>query len=199
MATLKDFRDERLRKLKVLKDMGINPYPSKSSRTHNASDIKSQFEDLQGKVATVAGRVVGIRKFGKLAFIVIRDFSGQIQLFLQSDIVAGLDVSNSQIGIAELPLLDSGDFIEATGKVIKSKTDEISIEVTNLRILTKSLRPMPSAIDGFTNKEERLRRRYIDINTNQSVRDRFIRRSKFWQATRDFLNQSNFMKLMFRS
>ena len=195
MATLKDFRDERLRKLKVLKDMGVNPYPSKSNRTHNASDIKSQFEELQGKVTTVAGRVVGIRKFGKLAFIVIRDFSGQIQLFLQSDIVAGLDVSNSQIGITELPLLDSGDFIEATGKVIKSKTDEISIEVTNLRILTKSLRPMPSAIDGFTNKEERLRRRYIDINTNQSVRDRFIRRSKFWQATRDFLNQSNFIEI----
>lgn len=195
MATLKDFRDERLRKLKVLKDAGINPYPADSNRTHNAHDIKSQFDNLQGRVVTVAGRVVGIRKFGKLAFIVIRDFSDQIQLFLQSDVVATIDINNSQIGIAELPLLDSGDFVEATGKVIKSKTDEISVEVTNLRILTKSLRPMPSAIDGFTNKEERLRRRYIDINVNQTVRDRFIRRSKFWQATRDFLNQSNFIEI----
>lgn len=195
MATLKDFRDERLRKLKVLKDMGINPYPAKSHRTHNASDITSQFETLEGKTVTITGRIVGIRKFGKLAFIVVRDYSGQIQLFLQADILAGLDIANNQIGIAELPLLDSGDFVEAIGKVIKSKTDEISIEVVNLHLLTKSLRPMPSAIDGFSNKEERLRRRYIDLNMNQSVRDRFVRRSKFWQATRDFLNQNGFLEI----
>jgi lysyl-tRNA synthetase class 2 len=195
MATLKDFRNERLRKLKVLKDLGINPYPSESHRTHNTSDITHQFENTEGRIVTVAGRIVGIRKFGKLAFIVLRDFSGQIQLFLQSDIVSSLDVANNKIGIAELPLLDSGDFVEATGKVIKTKTDEISIEVTDLRLLTKSIRPMPSAIDGFTNKEERLRRRYIDININQNVRDRFIRRSKFWQATRDFLNQNDFIEI----
>ncbi len=195
MATLKDFRDERLRKLKVLKDMGIDPYPAKSHRSHNTSDIKTKFDDLDGHTVTVAGRIIGIRKFGKLAFIVIKDYSGQIQLFLRSDVVASLDVANDKIGIAELPLLDSGDFIEATGKVIKTKTDEISIEVTDLRLLAKSIRPMPSAIDGFTNKEERLRRRYIDININQSVRDRFVRRSKFWQATRDFLNQNGFIEI----
>jgi len=195
MATLKDFRDERLRKLKVLRDLGINPYPAESQRTHRASDISNHFNDLDGHVVTVAGRIVGIRKFGKIAFIVLRDFSGQIQLFLQSDIVTSLDVANHKIGIAELPLLDSGDFIEAAGKVIKTKTDEISIEVVDLRLLAKSIRPMPSVIDGFSNKEERLRRRYIDININQSVRDRFIRRSKFWQATRDFLNQNDFIEI----
>jgi len=195
MATLKDFRDERLRKLKTLKDMGINPYPAESHRTHKAVDIINRFDDLEGKVTTVAGRVVGIRKFGKLAFIVIKDYSGQIQLFLRADIVAELDASNSQIGIAELPLLDTGDFVEASGRIIKSKTDEVSIEVTNLRLLTKALRPMPSAIDGFTNKEERLRRRYVDMNINQSVRDRFVRRSKFWQATRDYLNQNEFLEI----
>jgi lysyl-tRNA synthetase class 2 len=195
MATLKDFRNERLRKLKVLKDMGIDPYPAKSHRTHNTVDITTKFDSIDGHTVTVAGRIVGIRKFGKLAFIVIKDYSGQIQLFLRSDIVTSLDVANDKIGIAELPLLDSGDFIEATGKVIKTKTDEISIEVTDLRLLSKSIRPMPSAIDGFTNKEERLRRRYIDININQSVRDRFVRRSKFWQATRDFLNQNGFIEI----
>ena len=195
MATLQDFRDERLRKLKTLRDLGVNPYPSKSQRTHNANDIITKFDNLEGQVATVAGRIVGIRKFGKLAFIVIKDYSGQIQLFLRSDIVTGLDADNSQIGIAELPLLDTGDFVEATGKVIKSKTDEISVEVTNLRLLTKSLRPMPSALDGFTNKEERTRRRYVDINVNNDVRDRFVRRSKFWQATRDYLNQNQFLEI----
>jgi lysyl-tRNA synthetase class 2 len=195
MATLKDFRDERLRKLKTLRDLGINPYPADSHRTHNASDIVSQFDSLENQVVTSVGRIVGIRKFGKLAFIVIKDYSGQIQLFLRLDTVAGLDVANNQIGIAELPLLDTGDFVEATGKVIKSKTGEISIEVTNLRLLAKSLRPMPSLIEGFTNKEERLRRRYVDMNVNQDVRDRFARRSRFWQATRDFLNQKGFLEI----
>ena len=195
MATLKDFRDERLRKLKDLRDLGINPYPADSHRTHNSAEIISKFNDLENQVVTIAGRITSIRKFGKLAFIVVKDFSGQIQFFLRSDIVAGLDVANNQLGIAELPLLDTGDFIEATGKVIKSKTDEISIEVTNLRLLTKTLRPMPSLQEGFTNKEERMRRRYVDMNVNQDVRDRFVRRSKFWQATRDFLNQHNFIEI----
>ena len=195
MATLKDFRDERLRKLNTLRELGINPYPSESRRTHNTSEIVNNFDSLEDQVVTIAGRIVGIRKFGKLAFIVLKDFSGQVQLFLRSDIVTSLDKSNSQIGIAELPLLDSGDFVEATGKVIKSKTGEISVEVTILRLLTKSLRPMPSVTDGFTNKEERMRRRYVDMNINQDVRNRFVRRSKFWQATRDFLNQRSFIEI----
>jgi lysyl-tRNA synthetase class 2 len=195
MATLKDFRDERLRKLKALRDLGINPYPAESNRTHNLADITDQFDSLNGQIVKVVGRIISIRKFGKLAFVVIKDFSGKVQLVLYADVVLPLDASDNRIGITELPLLDTGDFIEATGKVVKSKTNETSVEVTNLRILTKSLRPMPSIIDGFTNKEERLRRRYIDMNINESVRDRFVRRSKFWQATRDFLNQHNFIEI----
>lgn len=195
MATLKDFRDERLRKLKTLQDMGLNPYPAEAKRTHNTAEIINQFDKLEGQDSTVVGRIMGLRKFGKLAFIVLRDFSGQIQLFLRSDLVADLNTENNQISMAELPLLDSGDFVEATGKIIKSKTGEISIEVTNLRLLTKSLRPLPTAIEGFTNKEERLRRRYVDMNVNIDVRDRFVRRSKFWQATRNFLNDNGFIEV----
>jgi lysyl-tRNA synthetase class 2 len=195
MATLKDFRDERLRKLEELKKIGINPYPAESHRTHNAGDIVSRFDEVQSQTATVAGRVLGIRKFGKLAFIVVKDFSGQIQLFLQEDKVEALDGPKGQLGMGELPLLDTGDFIEATGEIIKSKTGEISIDVTNLRLLTKALRPLPSAQEGFTNKEERMRRRYVDMNVNQDVRDRFVRRSKFWQATRNYLNENGFLEI----
>jgi lysyl-tRNA synthetase class 2 len=195
MATLKDFRDERLRKLLDLQKLGIDPYPAESRRTNNSSEIITDFDDMQDQMVTVAGRIVGIRKFGKLAFIVIKDYSGQIQLFLRSDVLADLDVVNNQIGMTELALLDTGDFIEATGKVIKSKTGEISIETTKLRLLTKALRPMPSGFDGFTNKEERIRRRYIDMNINTDIRDRFVRRSNFWQATREFLNQNDFIEI----
>lgn len=195
MANLKELRDERLRKLEELKKLGINPYPAKSGRTHMAGDITAQFESLEGQAAVVAGRILGIRKFGKLAFIVLKDASGRIQLFLRSDAVAETSADSGALGIEHISLLDSGDFIEAGGKIIKSKTGEISIEVASLRLLAKSLRPMPTEQDGFTNKEERFRRRYVDMNVNEDVRQRFIRRSRFWQATRDFLNERGFTEV----
>jgi lysyl-tRNA synthetase class 2 len=192
MATLQDYRDERLRKLAQLKELGVNPYPAESHRTHGAGEVTSKFDELQGQTVTVAGRVAGLRKFGKLAFIVLRDQSGQVQLFLHGPDVASLDAPNGIIGMAELPLLDSGDFVEATGEVIKTKTGEISVGVKSLRLLTKSLRPLPSEL---TDKEQRLRRRYVDMAVNDDIRERFVRRSKFWQATRDFLNGRGFLEI----
>lgn len=192
MATLQDYRDERLRKLEELKALGVNPYPAKSNRTVDAGKIAPQFESMEGKTVTVAGRLVSIRKFGKLAFLVVKDASGQIQLFLRDGDVDVLEASKGILGMKELPLLDTGDFVEATGEVIKTKTGEISVGVKTLRLLTKSLRPMPTEL---TNKEERLRRRYIDMNVNQDIRDRFVRRSKFWQATRDYLNKNGFVEV----
>ena len=195
MVTLKDYRDERLRKLEELKQLGVDPYPASSSRDHNISDIVGNFTEFEGKAATLAGRIVGIRKFGKLAFIVLHDFSGQIQLFLRSGDVTDLDASKSQLGMDQLPLLDTGDFLEATGEIVRTKTGEISLAVKTMRLLTKSLRPLPIGHDSFSDKEQRLRRRYVDMNVNQDVRERFIRRSKFWQANRDFLNQNGFVEI----
>lgn len=195
MATLKDFRDERLRKLERLKELGFNPYPADAHRTHNAGEIVSDFAKLEGRTATVAGRITAIRKFGKLAFIVVKDFSGQVQFYLNEADVAPRDTKTNQLGIEDLPLLDTGDFVEATGEVKKSQSGEISIFVKDLHLLTKSLRPMPAGQESFTNKEERMRRRYVDMNVNQDVRDRFVRRSKFWQATRDFLNKEGFIEI----
>lgn len=192
MATLQDYRDERLRKLEQLQALGVNPYPATSKRTTLTDDVVSKFDELEGETVTVAGRIMGLRKFGKLAFIVLKDISGQVQLFLRDGDVAELDASNGVLGMKQLPLLDTGDFIEATGEVIKTKTGEISVGVKTLRLLTKALRPTPTEL---TNKEERLRRRYLDMSINQNVRDRFIRRSKFWQATRDFLNQNDFIEI----
>jgi lysyl-tRNA synthetase class 2 len=195
MATLKELRDERVRKLEELKQLGLNPYPARAERSHVLSDISNRFDELQGQEVSVVGRIVGIRKFGKIAFVVIRDQGGQLQLFLGQDKVAGLDASQSQVGFDQLPLLDSGDFIEAHGPVIKTQTGEISIEVQRLRLLTKSLRPLPTAQDGFTNKEERLRRRYVDTNANKDVFERYLRRSTFWQSTRSVLLENGFVEI----
>ena len=192
MATLQDYRDERLRKLAEFKILGVNPYPAESHRTHMACEVLKQFDTLEGDHVTVAGRVTGIRKFGKLAFIVLRDMSGQVQLFLHAPDVAELNAASGIIGMDQITLLDTGDFIEATGEVIKTKTGEISVGVKTLRLLTKSLRPMPTEL---TNKEERFRRRYVDMNVNTDVRERFVRRSKFWQATRSFLDDHGFIEV----
>ena len=106
--------------------------------------------------------------------------------------VTELDAKRGTLGMKQLSLLDSGDYLQATGIVIKTKTGEISVGVRELRLLTKSLRPIPEKLE---NKEERFRRRYLDMNVNQEVRQRFIRRSKFWQATRDFLNNNGFIEI----
>jgi len=195
MATLKELRDERLRKLSELKELGVNPYPAHVNRSHGLLDIVNNFEELNNQSVTVAGRIVNIRKFGSIAFIVIKDAGGQLQLFLSADKVQEIVAGDSQLGFAQLPLLDSGDFIEAQGEVVKTKTGEISVDVNKLRLLTKSLRPLPTKQDGFTNKEERFRRRYIDLNVNKDVHERFIRRSKFWQSSRDFLNKHDFIEI----
>ena len=195
MATLKDFRNERLRKLEELKRLGVDPYPAKSNRSNVIADITEKFDEMQGHEVIVVGRVQNIRRFGKIAFLVVRDMSAQIQLFLSADKVAPLETADSQLGYEQLPLLDIGDFVQAQGIVIKTQTGEISVEVQKLRLLTKTLRPMPLAHEEFTNKEERLRRRYVDMNVNIEVRERFVRRSKFWQATRDFLNEQGFIEI----
>jgi lysyl-tRNA synthetase, class II len=192
MATLQDYRDERLRKLAELKQLGVDPYPAQSHRTHNTGDIIANFDAIAGQTATVAGRITGIRKFGKLAFIVVKDFTGQLQLFLHAPDVETLNAEKGIVGMSELSLLDTGDFVEATGEVIRTKTGEISVGVKTLRLLTKSLRPTPTEL---TSKEERLRRRYVDMSVNTEVRDRFVRRSTFWQATRDYLNKNGFIEV----
>jgi lysyl-tRNA synthetase class 2 len=197
MATLKDYRDERLRKLAELQQLGINPYPAKTTRTHYVQDILADFDKLEGSEVSVVGRVMSIRKFGKLAFIVIRDMSGQVQLFIRDgESAQEADRTNSELVLpAEISLLDTGDFVECLGPVIKTQTGEISVSCRKIRLLSKALRPMPSAQEGFTDKEERMRRRYVDMNVNLAVRDRFVRRSRFWQATRDFLNREGFLEI----
>lgn len=219
MTTLADYRDERLKKLAEIKALGIDPFPATSYRDTKLSDVTDNFDKLKGHEVTVAGRITAIRSFGKLAFIKIRDYFGEVQLFMKEQFTndaEGLGGSSAEperrgpvttgaanasrsnvsklLNIKQLNLLDTGDFIEATGTVDKSQTGEISVFTNHVRLLTKALRPLPGR-DGFTNKEERYRRRYVDMNVNPEVRERLVRRSKFWQATRDFMNSHGFIEV----
>lgn len=192
MATLQDYRNERLRKLEQLKELGVDPFPADSVSTHTCKDLIDKFDDLVGQEVSVVGRIISIRSFGKLAFIKLRDASGEVQLYLQKDEVAELNASAGTLGMKQLKLLDTGDFIQASGQMITTQTSEKSVGVQTLRLLTKALRPIPEKLE---NKEERFRRRYVDMNANPEVRQRFIRRSKFWQATRSFLENEGFIEV----
>lgn len=194
MATLKELRDERLRKLEELKKLGVDPYPAKVRRTHDLVQVHADFVSLEGKEVTVAGRIKSIRKFGKIAFIVIQDDSDVLQLFWKAE-DAQANRADGELLLSDIALLDSGDFVQASGKVIKTQTGEESVEIGKLRLLAKSLRPLPTKQDGFTNKEERFRRRYVDMNVNEEVRQRFIRRSKFWKFSREFLDKNGFLEV----
>ncbi len=186
---LEDYRNERLKKLEELKARGIDPYPAKSHRNTKISDVVDHFDEKQGQEVTIAGRIVAIRSFGKLVFIKLRDYFGEVQIFMKA---TDEETPEGLLNVKDVRLLDLGDFIEATGVVDKSQTGEISVFSNFVRLLTKTLRPLP---EKFTNKEERYRRRYVDMNVNPEVRERLVRRSKFWQATRDFMNAHGFIEV----
>ena len=185
---LEDYRNERIKKLNEIRERGIDPYPSKSYRNTKISEVIDHFDKKKGQEVTIAGRIIAIRSFGKLVFIKVRDYFGEVQIFMKGDDKA----PKGTFGIKDIKLLDTGDFIEATGTVDKTQTGEISVFTNHVRLLTKSLRPMP---EKFTNKEERYRRRYVDMNVNPEVRERLVRRSKFWQATREYMIDHGFIEI----
>ncbi len=196
MATIQDFRNERLRKLNELKSLGVNPYPAKNSRTHRNNYIVSNFDALNSQTVTVVGRITAIRRFGKLNFIKIRDESGDIQIvWRKTDEEKVPDYVNSELSVNEITLLDTGDFVEATGTVLKTKTEEISVEIKKLRLLTKSLRPLPLAHEEFNNVETRYRQRYIDLNVNEEVKQDLLLRAKVIEIIRQFLIKQDFVEV----
>jgi lysyl-tRNA synthetase class 2 len=143
----------------------------------------------------VGGRITSIRDHKELFFIDIKDSTAKIQLYIKQENFSEADHAKSELGFSELSLLDSGDFIEAQGTVTKTRTGQISISVKSLRILSKSLRPMPDTWEGLKDTEVRFRRRYLDTNINEEVYQRFIRRAKFWETHRKFLGEKGFLEM----
>lgn len=192
MASLKEYRNIRIEKLKKLRELGVDPYPAKTNRTHTNFEITEKFKDLEGKEVSVVGRITSIRSHNVIGFIDLKDASGKIQIYLKEENLASPDYKNSEIGYKDLNLIDTGDFVEATGVVTKTKSGEISVEPKILRVLAKAIRPIP---EELKDKEVRQRRRYLDTNINKKVFDRYIRRAKFWEAHREFLKEKGFLEM----
>jgi lysyl-tRNA synthetase class 2 len=184
-------RELRLEKVVELKKLGINPYPAKSNKQFSNSHIIEKFDKFEGKEVILAGRLMAWRTHGKLIFGDIKDQSGTIQIVIrESDIQE--ELSNGFLGWEKLELLDIADFVEVTGVVGKTKRGEISLMVKNIRILTKSLRPIPRKLE---NKEQQFRRRYLDLVVNDEKLKMFERKAKFWKVQKDFLQNEGFIEM----
>lgn len=191
---LVELRKTRLEKAAALRKLGINPYPSRCSRTHYARKILDDYPAHEGKVVTIAGRLMLWRRQGALTFGQVQDQTGRIQIFLRRDTLKPGDRTQGTLGYSELKLLDVGDFVEATGVVAKTERGEISVLPTDFRLLTKSLRPLPDKWLGLKDRETILRRRYLDTSVQPEHTKPFEAVSRMLFAIRAFLHERGFLE-----
>jgi lysyl-tRNA synthetase class 2 len=187
MAMLEKIRQDRIKKLEEFRNRGINPYPSKSHRTAMAAKVVDKYDQMEGKEVTVSGRAMSWRDIGKIVFADLKDGSGEVQLYMKQE--------NMEDQWDELKLYDVGDFVDATGTVTKTKTGEISVEVTNLRILAKAIRPLPEKWEGIKDEDVRFRQRYLDFLTNPEAKEKIEKRGELLQLMREFFYEKGFLEI----
>lgn len=188
-------RKIRIEKAEKLKKMGINPYPSISQKNTNTQDLKDNFDNIEGQNVIVAGRLMSWREHGGLVFGNVQDQSGSVQLYIKSEVLQNTNPKSGNIGFTDLHLLDVGDIVEATGTVTKTQKGEVSVLVYELRILTKSIRPLPDKWKGLQDKEKIFRQRYLDMIMNPDKRWRFVKTAEIVFAIREFLNNKGFLEI----
>jgi len=202
--------NDRLEKLVTLLDRDIDPYPRRVQRTHSAAAAVERYEqhienggtDEDAPSVTVAGRIRRANIKGKVSFVHIEDESGRIQLFLRIN-----DLGEETYSLVKDKLIDMDDFVQATGSLMKTRTGEVSVRAKELKLLSKSLSPLPVVKekhheDGtveeygeFTNVETRYRQRYADLAVNKDVRDVFKKRAKIINALRRFMDREGFLEV----
>ncbi len=192
----------RIEELSTIRALNINPYPYSFEKTHSTSEILSLFSDEQPELlssVSLAGRIMAIRTMGKASFWQILDQEGRIQIYLKKDEIPEM--------YEHLKLFDIGDIIGVQGYVFRTKVGEISIHVSTLTLLSKSIRMLPIAKeeitesgekivhDAFKDKESRYRRRYVDLIVNSSIRTSFVKRSKIITAMRTYFDERNWLEV----
>ena len=179
----------RKEKLEELKKQGKNPFEiRKYNRTHTSQDVKDNFEELENKDVSIAGRIVAKRIMGKASFCHIQDMQGKIQSYVSINDLGEANYS-------EFKTYDIGDIIGITGFVFKTKTGEISIHAKNVILLAKSLRPLPEKFHGLKDTELRYRQRYVDLIMNPEVKETFIIRTKIITEIRKILDEKGYLEV----
>ncbi len=191
MAQIDNLKQVRIEKLKKIRGMGLNPFPAKTKRTHTIKEALENFSMLSKKETEVwlAGRVMIQRGHGAILFLSLRDGTGDIQVILKKDVLG-----EKALALFE-EVMDVGDFIEAKGVLMESKTGEKSLLASDFNILTKTLLPMPEKFHGLQDEEERLRKRYLDILFNPEIKDLVLKRDLFWNSIRNFLKERGFLEV----
>jgi lysyl-tRNA synthetase class 2 len=188
----------RLTKLDELAGAGIDPYPPRLDRprSHTADQAIAAFEQAEADPAAppvlvnLAGRMLSRRIMGKVGFAHVEDGSGQVQIFVRKDVVG-----DEPYDLLFKRLLDLGDFIAVSGRMVRTKTGEVSCEAQQIQLLAKSLEPMPDKWHGLKDVETRYRRRYVDLMVNPEVREVFVTRARMVQAIREYLDGQGFIEV----
>jgi lysyl-tRNA synthetase class 2 len=195
MDELRPLVIQRLRKISELKKEGVNPFPNDFRVEKTSEDLVNRFgqatpDELKNvkESFSLAGRIMAMRDFGKAAFIHIQDRKGRIQVYVRSD-----RVGKKSFGLFKK--MDIGDFIGITGAPFRTKTNELTIDAENIRLLTKSVTPLPEKWHGLRDVETRYRQRYLDLLVNPTVREIFIKRTKIIQLIRQFLDERDFLEV----
>lgn len=192
----------RIQKLEQLRQLSINPYPAEEFKTTTKIiDILTEYKKYENKEVKIAGRLMSMRIMGGASFCEIQDFENRIQLYVQRDSICPNE-DKTLYNTVFKKLLDLGDFIGVEGVVFKTKVGEISIHVTNFKLLSKALKPLPSAKDdggkvhcAFSNTEQKYRQRYVDLILNKDSRNVFKTRIKIIQFIRDYLNNFGYFEV----
>ena len=191
MSSIDEIRDIRIKKLELLKERGINPYPAESKRELAINKVIENFDSLEksGEEKWIGGRIMSIRGQGAIIFITLNDGTGNFQALLKKDSISDdkFDFFNE--------VVDIGDFIEIYGNFFVTKRGEKTIEIKDWRMLSKSLRPLPEKWHGLQDVEERFRKRYLDILMNPEIKELFEKKAKFWDVTRNFLKKEGFLEV----
>ena len=179
----------RMDKLKTLQEEGRNPFEiTKYDVTNHTQDIKEHFEDFEGKEVSIAGRLMAKRVMGKASFCNVADLKGNIQLYVARDSVG-------EEPYARFKKFDIGDIVGVKGEVFRTQKGEMSVHVSEITLLTKSLQVLPEKFHGLTDTEVRYRQRYVDLIVNPEVRTTFMKRSQIIKEIRNFLDGRNFMEV----
>ncbi|WP_242863894.1 lysine--tRNA ligase [Clostridium tepidiprofundi] len=180
---------QRKQKLEELQAKGNDPFSVYEVEvTHSSKEIKENYDELEGKQVTIAGRLMSKRVHGKAGFSDIHDKDGKMQLYIKIN-----DVGEEKL--KEYKSFNIGDLVSVTGTVFKTKTEEVSVHISDFKLIAKSLRPLPEKWHGLKDPDLRYRHREVDIIMNQDVRDAFIKRTKIIKAIREFLDNRGFMEV----
>lgn len=179
----------RREKLKELIAKGKDPFlVEKFDYTHYSKDLQENFEKLEGEKVAIAGRIMSRRGHGKVSFMDLQDSEGRVQLFIKQDAIG-------EEAYADLSLLDLGDIIGVKGQLFKTQAGEVSVRVSELLLMTKSLQILPEKFHGLKDQDLRYRQRYVDLIVNPEVKDTFILRSKMIKAVREYLDERGFLEV----